>query len=741
MSYKSLSLLTIFLIFVALSNLSFVSSAITNNFSISVDAYLVEQINSEGKAQAIIEYIHPSQELSIAGINPSEIKSKNEMREINLLELQDLKNNPQIKNIIYNYPVKLQEQKSMSLINTPLAWNLKTSDLKNDPQNIAGMGQTICIVDSGVDYTHPDLGRCYGENNPNSSCKVIGGYDFINDDSDPLDDNGHGTHVAGIAAANGVIKGVAPDAKIVSIKVLNSQGEGTVYQTAQGISWCVDHASEFNITSISISLGVDCSDFPTLCSASFCDEEAGGLLGWGEPIARAVENNISVIVSSGNDGKLDLIAPPSCLSKVIAVGASDENDLLWEKTNRNSILQLLAPGTNIYSTWLSNSYSTRQGTSMSAPHVSATVALINQYLLSIGERATPLEIRGILNKTGKLVYESLTNSNFARVDSYNALLSLDKDAPKIKEIYHYSKENSTFLNLKCEINDWQINNAQIKVFNQTSLVYFQEKNLSGNSGEITLQIQDLSNSLTWQCISQDKVGNKIEGKNFTIQNKDIISLNPISQETTYSKTNLSCYTSLQNNLTSLTLQVFNQTSLVYFQEKNLSGNYNTLDENFEFSIPHSGIFNWNCIAQDSNLNNFSSPLNATIIKKEFPLVQAVVPRSSSSSSSQRSSKSISSSSSNNSTLQIPAKINPPYKNTSLNVSTSPLQNQKVVAFDNENPASEKNISNNQNQGSSSPITGAVIGSTNNKIALGVIIITCLFMIIIFLKIYISRAKK
>jgi hypothetical protein len=84
------------------------------------------------------------------------------------------------------------------------------------------MGKTIAIIDTGVAYTHPDLGGCLGPN-----CKVIGGYDFVNNDADPMDDHGHGTHVAATAAGNGLFKGIAPDAKILGYKVLSAGGSGS----------------------------------------------------------------------------------------------------------------------------------------------------------------------------------------------------------------------------------------------------------------------------------------------------------------------------------------------------------------------------------------------------------------------------------------------------------------------------------------------------------------------------------
>src|SRR3989338_1423019 len=101
---------------------------------------------------------------------------------------------------------------SVPLINADDVWLLDEDG--NDcsvsgKECLTGKGVSIAIIDTGVDYTHPDLGGCFGE-----GCKVIGGYDFSDNDNDTMDYHGHGTHVAATAAGNGVLKGVAPDAGI-----------------------------------------------------------------------------------------------------------------------------------------------------------------------------------------------------------------------------------------------------------------------------------------------------------------------------------------------------------------------------------------------------------------------------------------------------------------------------------------------------------------------------------------------
>lgn len=114
---------------------------------------------------------------------------------------ENLINNSDIEDIILeNTPLpSVTLDKSAPLINATTVWN---------NLNYTGKDKTVCVIDSGINWTHPDFGGCIG-----AGCKVLGGYDYVSDDTSPMDDNHHGTHVAGIAAAKGTINGTAPDAK------------------------------------------------------------------------------------------------------------------------------------------------------------------------------------------------------------------------------------------------------------------------------------------------------------------------------------------------------------------------------------------------------------------------------------------------------------------------------------------------------------------------------------------------
>ena len=156
--------------------------------------------------------------------------------------LERLKSNPDVAAVYEDGVVKLSLSDSKSIVNALSAWRLKYSGM-----NITGKGETICILDSGVDYTHPNLGGCSQSQFLGGNCsKIIGGYDFANDDDNPMDDHGHGTSVSGVIASNdSVYTGMAPDAKIVMIKVLDSGGTGYSSDLIEGINWCVNNANQF----------------------------------------------------------------------------------------------------------------------------------------------------------------------------------------------------------------------------------------------------------------------------------------------------------------------------------------------------------------------------------------------------------------------------------------------------------------------------------------------------------------
>lgn len=241
-----------------------------------------------------------------------------------------------------------------------------------------GKGIKVAVLDTGCETTHPDL-----------KDQIIGGRNFTDDDrSNPdiyTDYNGHGTHVAGTIAAyendDGVI-GVAPEAGLLIVKVLNKAGSGKYEWIIKGIQYAIDQEVDI----ISMSLGGP-ADVPELH----------------EVIKAAVEKNILVVCAAGNEGDGDdstnEFAYPGAYNEVISVGAVNLERGSSEFTNSNNEVDVVAPGERITSTYLNGKYATLSGTSMAAPHVSGALALIKTLANAQFERdLTEPELYGQLIK-------------------------------------------------------------------------------------------------------------------------------------------------------------------------------------------------------------------------------------------------------------------------------------------------------------------------------------------------------
>lgn len=215
-----------------------------------------------------------------------------------------------------------------------------------------GAGVKVGIIDSGIDHTHPELAAHYA-----------GGWDFVNNDSDPQDDYGHGTKVAGIvgAADDGAgIVGVAPEADLHAYKVFDAAGHGRYSDIIAALSRAVLDG----IDVVNMSFGSQQDPGQTFQAA--CDNAAAaGLL---------------LVSSAGNfgtfDGSGDTIAYPAHYSSVLAVGATvDTDDQRAFFSSTGAALDLMAPGFEIYTTDLFGGYVYETGTSMAAPYVTGTAAL------------------------------------------------------------------------------------------------------------------------------------------------------------------------------------------------------------------------------------------------------------------------------------------------------------------------------------------------------------------------------
>ncbi len=316
-----------------------------------------------------------------------------------------LANDSDVEEIIIDTRVGVSLDASVPKINADDVWNVQV-----EGTNITGAGQTVCVIDTGINYGHAD----FGGNATFPNIKVIGGYDFVNSDADPLDDHGHGSHVAGIVASeDSTYKGVAPDAKLVAIKSLDSSGGGWTSDIVAGIDWCVNNASAFNISVISMSLGdkgnrsVPCDD------SSYTDS-----------VAAAVQQGILVVAASGNEGYGASNPPginsPACVSDVFSVGSTTDADAISSFTNRDFILDVLAPGSQIMATDYSGTHTNKDGTSMATPHVAGAAALLQQYYkLEREQNISTSELKHLLKFHGTSITDS--GMTFNRIDVLDSL--------------------------------------------------------------------------------------------------------------------------------------------------------------------------------------------------------------------------------------------------------------------------------------------------------------------------------
>ena len=228
-------------------------------------------------------------------------------------------------------------QWGLTKIGAPQAWEVTTgsSDL------------TIAIVDSGIDLDHPDL-----------SGKIILGYDYVNGDWVPDDDYGHGTHVAGIAAAwtdNGQgVAGVSWGARLMALKVLNARGTGSYADVASAVIYAADNGAKI----INLSLGGD-YDSQTLHDALIYAHNAGCVLA----------------AATGNDGG-SVVLYPAQYAEALAVAATGSTDQRAWFSNYGPEVDVAAPGVSIYSTYRGGGYISMSGTSMATPYVAGLAALI-----------------------------------------------------------------------------------------------------------------------------------------------------------------------------------------------------------------------------------------------------------------------------------------------------------------------------------------------------------------------------
>ena len=241
----------------------------------------------------------------------------------------------------------------------------------------------IAIIDTGIDLIHPDL-------------YVYKQKTFVKGTKSANDDNGHGTHVAGIAAAkdnSAGVAGIAPGAKLWAVKVLSRTGSGSMSNVIAGIDYVTANAGEIEVANM--SLGCECTS--TALNTA---------------ISNSVKAGVTYVVAAGNSGKDAATFSPANHPDVIAVSAIVDtdgkcgglgpstsygtDDTFATFSNFGSVVDMAAPGVNIYSTYKSGTYATLSGTSMASPHVTGAAALYK----ANNPTATPAQVQDALKTLG-----------------------------------------------------------------------------------------------------------------------------------------------------------------------------------------------------------------------------------------------------------------------------------------------------------------------------------------------------
>jgi subtilisin family serine protease len=308
------------------------------------------------------------------------------------------------------------------------------SDGNNNP--LTGVGERIAIIDTGVDYAHPDLGGCLG-----AGCKVIGGWNFLNGSPDPMDDNGHGTHVAATAAGNGLLKGVAPDAHILAYKVCNSSGSCL----SSDIISAIDYATDPNRDG-------DQSDHVDVASMSL-----GGAGNPNDSQSFAVDNatyaGVVVTVAAGNSGPTaGTIESPGTARTAITVAAackaaqvgvdshcatpiasfSSRGPLIFGDEDLQKP-DVSAPGVLICAARWANAFSGSplcfddqhvriSGTSMATPHVAGAAALVRQAFPSYD----PSQVKQLLKNSARSLGRPYDEQGAGEIDVLAAIPGSNK---------------------------------------------------------------------------------------------------------------------------------------------------------------------------------------------------------------------------------------------------------------------------------------------------------------------------
>lgn len=396
----------------------------------------------EKSAELMTPAIHQAQRELIGEVKSGEVRVIHEYDyipfmalEVNRAGFEALQKNPNVIGIEEDVLMKPMLQESVPLINADDVWL----------EGVTGAGQVVAILDTGVDKNHPALvGKvvseaCYSTTDADygseslcpggASASIATNSALPYETICPAGECDHGTHVAGIVAGDGIynaipIKGVAPDAQIIAIQVFSKIEDSLFCGSSQpcvgsyssdqlmGLQRVYDLRSSYSIAAVNLSLGGK-----VYTNQSTCDLENSS---YKAKVDLLKSGGIATIAASGNNGYINAISSPACISSVISVGATTEGDQVDSYSNSASFLDLLAPGSSITSAVPGTGYATWNGTSMATPHVAGAWALMKSF-------NPDLSVDYLLNvfeATGKPILDFRNSITKPRIDvfaSYNLI--------------------------------------------------------------------------------------------------------------------------------------------------------------------------------------------------------------------------------------------------------------------------------------------------------------------------------
>lgn len=369
--------------------------------------------------------------------------------EVDSAGLQTLVNAPEVVGISEDHLNHIMEPKyptdnaSDNLIGAPTAWS----------RGFTGAGQVVAVLDTGVQATHPFFGGRVVEEACFSTSYTDPTYGHYSSlcpgGTSPSYGAGaaapcasgceHGTHVAGIAAGNGLAQpvataGVAIGADIAAAQVfIRYDPDGSIVASdtdiLNGLNWVYQVNKSRYVAAVNLSLGGS-TPFGSYCDSSF-------------PAYKSIIDtlrsvNIATVIASGNSFFTSSLSSPACISTAISVGAVDDSDNIPSFSNSASFLTLLAPGVSVYSSFPGNTYAYDTGTSMAAPHVAGAIAILKQQM----PEATVSQVIIALRGSGRALTDSRNNVTTPRIKVDSALPAIV--SARTKHIGFYNRSNATF---------------------------------------------------------------------------------------------------------------------------------------------------------------------------------------------------------------------------------------------------------------------------------------------------------